>query len=202
MLKEIASFEPLNLKVLVLRCIMMKGDALELLLPNCPLLRDCTFAAQGEGEAFSVPGMPKLKKLVVYFRTNWNKVSLPVTCFISAWPCLEEFRLEISELYFYRFPKPPRVPVDIFEVPKAPSPHSHLKRFVFSGYRGVRRCGDKDFGHFDVSLELVRFVVDNCVALEEIVIGKCHPVGLVRDIVDYGEESLDHIIMDPVPPPL
>ncbi|KAL6515607.1 hypothetical protein OROHE_018641 [Orobanche hederae] len=322
MLKEIASFEPLNLKVLVLRCIMMKGDALELLLPNCPLLERlhiCRPMRSGGGlkkreimvmdereefkgldllidgavidspslkhldmrsrsfksvinptyihdysirvcapnltwltidqnskglflervpklahmhffyrselgdsmhhfvnvaaqlqtliihlfnpkEAFSVPGMPKLKKLVVYFRTNWNKVSLPVTRFISASPCLEEFRLEISELYFSGFRKPPRVPVDIFEVPKAPSPHSHLKRFVFSGYRGVRRCGDKDLGYFDVTLELVRFVVDNCVALDEIVIGKCHPVGLVSDIVDYGEESLDHIIMDPAPP--
>ncbi|KAL6545844.1 hypothetical protein OROGR_009718 [Orobanche gracilis] len=306
MLKEIASFEPLNLKVLVLRCVLMKGDALELLLPNCPLLerlhifrprrweefkgldvlidgavidspslkhldmrsRSCksitnptyihdysirvcapnltwlTIDQNSKGlflesvpklahmhffyrselgdsmhhfanvaaqlqtliihlfnpkEAFSVPGMPKLKKLVVYFRTNYNKVSLPVTRFIAASPCLKEFRLEISELYFLRFPEPPLVPVDIFEVPKAPSPHNHLKRFVFSGYRGVRRCGDKDFGFFDVSLELVRFVVDNCVALEEIVIGKCHLVGLVRDMVDYGEESLDHIIMDPAP---
>ncbi|KAL6515564.1 hypothetical protein OROHE_018598 [Orobanche hederae] len=171
MLKEIASFEPLNLKVLVLKCIMMKDDALELFLPNCPLLERLHICRPMRRLDLVIDGAvidsPSLKHLDMRSRSFKSELGDSMHHFANV-------AAQLQTLIIHLF---------------------NPKR-----YRGVRRCGDKDFGHFYVSLELVRFVVDNCVALEEIVIGKCHPVGLVRNIVDYGEESLDHIIMDPVPP--
>ncbi|XP_057807894.1 putative F-box/LRR-repeat protein At3g28410 isoform X2 [Salvia miltiorrhiza] len=147
---------------------------------------------------FSPPQMPKLKKLVVYYRTASTRVSLPVTRFLCAAPNLEDFKLEISEAYMGS--RPPGV----FEVPKVGSrcpcgcfPHRHLKLFLLSGYFGVSKMSNLDYSNFEVSLDLVRYIVENCVVLEEIVIGHCDRVGLVKDIVDYDDESLSEIIVEP-----
>lgn len=66
----------------------------------------------------------------------------------------------------------------IFEVSQLDPAFRHhvLRRFVLSGCCG--RLLDR--------LELVKYIVYNCVALKEIVIGVCDRLQSVRSIVDYG----------------
>ncbi|XP_047949436.1 uncharacterized protein LOC125195313 [Salvia hispanica] len=148
---------------------------------------------------FTVPEMPKLKKLVIYVRTNvYSFVPLPVPQFLSASPCLEELKIEISEILFGAFPQFASTP-DIFEIPKVGEGcgHKQLKVFVLSGYCGVEKIEEFEFGHCKTSLELVRYIVENSVRLEEIVLGQCDRIGLVRDIVDYGDEPLHNYFIKP-----
>lgn len=122
---------------------------------------------------FSVPEMPNLKKLVVYYRLQWPNVLLPVTCFMRAAPALEDFRIDVGELDVDR---------KVFRISKGHE-HLHLRRFVLSGFCGG--CWDR--------IELVRYMVNYCTALEEIVIGQCNREGLVRDFVDHCV-PLHHLI--------
>lgn len=63
----------------------------------------------GASASFSVPEMPKLKTLVVYYchEEGNDNVLFPVTCLIRACPVLEEFKIDVgnivSGVIFFKF---------------------------------------------------------------------------------------------------
>ncbi|KAK6143420.1 hypothetical protein DH2020_023768 [Rehmannia glutinosa] len=120
---------------------------------NCACLIVCGLFNRKIFEDYKFPELPKLKKLVInYYVARRDESLIDLTYLIRASPYLEEFVLEL--IWDYGFLRSDR------EVEKAISfPHQHLKVFKFCGY--YNRTSD---------FELVRYILENCVALEKMII--------------------------------
>ncbi|KAH6767931.1 hypothetical protein C2S52_000078 [Perilla frutescens var. hirtella] len=102
--------------------------------------------------------MPKLKKLVVNYYGQFEDSLLSLTCLIWASPCLEEFELKFIRSCRCRsglqFSNVERLTLERL------IPQQHLKVFQFTGFDG----------HAGTHMELLRYICDNCAALEKIFI--------------------------------
>ncbi|GFP93094.1 hypothetical protein PHJA_001453700 [Phtheirospermum japonicum] len=94
---------------------------------------------------------PKLKKLVVDFFAKRDESLIELASFLRTSPYLEEF-VSIWD-------KPSRTKTQGKNNAAMPFPHLHLKVFKFLGYFG--RSSD---------VELVRYILNNCVVLDKIII--------------------------------
>ncbi|GFP93090.1 F-box/LRR-repeat protein at3g03360 [Phtheirospermum japonicum] len=140
-----------------LNCCLSQLEILTLkLLLKTEIIEECKF-----------PVLAKLKKLEIYFTANGDQSLIGLTSFMRAAPYLEEF---VITIYWYKVLRTNRKVKNVVH-----SPHQHLKVVKFLGYYG--RTSD---------VELVRYLVDNCVVLETIIIDP-------RYQSDYF-----HIPMDPV----
>ncbi|GFP93265.1 F-box/FBD/LRR-repeat protein at5g53840 [Phtheirospermum japonicum] len=136
-----------------------------LLLENVPKLVEKLIE-----EYCKFPGLPNLKKLEIEYYGRGDESIIGLTSFIRAAPYLEEFVIKIS---WYKFLWTNRNVKNTIH-----SPHQHLKMVKFSGYYG--RASD---------VELVMYLVDNCVVLEKIIIdpryqSSCSHAPLDPDEVD------------------
>ncbi|XP_012827765.1 PREDICTED: uncharacterized protein LOC105949044 [Erythranthe guttata] len=96
--------------------------------------------------------MPKLKKLEIEYIARGDESLSRLAALIRASPHLEEF---VFQLNWYLHPRKDR------EVKATiSSPHHHLKLFKFGGYYGSPS-----------DVELLSYVLGNCVVLEKIIIG-------------------------------
>ncbi|KAL7105353.1 hypothetical protein ACP275_07G038600 [Erythranthe tilingii] len=133
-------------------------------LPSCisqlQTLRLELYTTRETNEIYKLPEMPKLKKLVVLFFADSGENIFKMTALIRASPSLEEFELK------YEWGQLPRKDREIKD-PITSFPHHHLKSFKYSGYYG-RHC--------DVAL--LGYVLENCSALEKIVIDPSGSYGL------------------------
>ncbi|CAH9115434.1 unnamed protein product [Cuscuta epithymum] len=122
---------------------------------------------------FNFPEMLQLKKLVVGFCANHDESLLGLMTFIRISPNLEEFVLMIT--WGGRSSWASR------EVNKGtPFPHQHLKVFQYLGYYG--RCSD---------MEVVMFILENCVGLQQIIIDPSVPLAYLHAPPDLGELEQD-----------
>ncbi|CAH9115446.1 unnamed protein product [Cuscuta epithymum] len=136
------------------------------------------------------PEMLKLKKLTVDFSADLDESLLGLTTFIRISPNLEEFVLMIdwSEVSSWASR----------EVNKGtPFPHQHIKVFKYLGYYG--HCSD---------LEVVMFILENCVGLQEIIIDPAIPLVFLHeprepDELDYEQVGRSNAKqqLEPIIPP-
>ncbi|KAL6558703.1 hypothetical protein OROMI_019053 [Orobanche minor] len=122
------------------------------------------------------PQLPKLKRLVVEYWGQNDESLMGLTSFIRASPCLQEF---VLQLRWYKLSRTYReVVMNVLR-----SPHQHLKVFKFAGYYG--RVSD---------VELVRYILDNCVVLEKITIDPKYQkymshIPVSRDKLDWEQTA-------------
>ncbi|KAL8048613.1 hypothetical protein ABFX02_07G077700 [Erythranthe guttata] len=102
------------------------------------------------------PQLPKLKKLVIKFRAKGEQSLMGLTPLIRASPNLLEFVLKLRVWDHFRSTEEVKNSIKF--------PHEHLKVFQFCGYYG--RSSD---------VELVGYILDNCMALEKLVIDPRYP---------------------------
>ncbi|GFP93081.1 fbd-associated F-box protein at3g52670, partial [Phtheirospermum japonicum] len=117
---------------------------LEILMLNLSIktkfIEDCKF-----------PVLPNLKKLAIEFFGRRDKSLIGLASFIRAAPYLQEFVIKIDWYKLLRTDRNVKNGIH--------SPHEHLKVVKFLSYYG--RASD---------VELVRYLVDNCVVFEKIII--------------------------------
>ncbi|CAH9133169.1 unnamed protein product [Cuscuta epithymum] len=127
---------------------------------------------------FNFPEMPKLKKLVLSYgggAGDHDESLLGLMTFIRISPKLEEFVLMI--LWGAKISWASR------EVNKgAPFLHQHLKVFQYSGYYG--RC---------IDLEVVMFILENCVGLQQIIIDPSVPSIFLHEPPDPSELEQEEV---------
>ncbi|KAL8048619.1 hypothetical protein ABFS82_07G076300 [Erythranthe guttata] len=102
------------------------------------------------------PQLPKLKKLVIYYWVDGEQSLMGLTSLIRASPNLQEFVLRLTVWDYLRSDEEVKNSIKF--------PHEHLKVVMFCGYCG--RSSDA---------ELVGYILDNCVALEKLVIDPRYP---------------------------
>ncbi|KAK6120284.1 hypothetical protein DH2020_045975 [Rehmannia glutinosa] len=165
--------DPIKYLIPALACCISQLEILALQLHN-PLENK---------EDYKFPELPKLKKLVINYGVARRDESLiQLTPLIRASPYLEEFVFQVCLFYHIGSDRE-------FENTLS-FPHQHLKMFKFCGYYG----GTSDF-------ELVRYILENCVALEKMIIDPHYQlwgrVPLPRDKLDaeqtarkYAEQQL------------
>ncbi|KAL9153002.1 hypothetical protein ABFS82_10G020200 [Erythranthe guttata] len=103
-----------------------------------------------------LPTLPKLKKLAIRYWISGDKSLFGLTPFIRASPNLKEFVLQLCCCDSTRSDGQVKNTVKF--------PHEHLKVFKFCGYYG--RSSD---------VELVWCILENCVALEKLIIDPSYP---------------------------
>ncbi|KAL6505457.1 hypothetical protein OROHE_022836 [Orobanche hederae] len=117
--------------------------------------------------ANAFPRMPKLKKLIVRYNGTYAHGLLPLTALIWAAPRLQEFELEFVDT---AKDSTTRQKEGITKAKRCP--HPHLKVLKFTGF----------YAFDDAHIKLLTYIIDNCVALEKIIIG-CSPVyGFMYDL--------------------
>ncbi|KAL7115645.1 hypothetical protein ACP275_04G195000 [Erythranthe tilingii] len=122
-------------------------------LQTLSLVLDIVEGRRVLGELLELPQMPKLKKLEIEYIARGDESLTRLAALIRASPCLEEF---VFQLNWYLHPRKDR------EVKATiSSPHHHLKLFKFGGYYGSPS-----------DVELLSYVLGNCVVLEKIIIGR------------------------------
>ncbi|CAH9072555.1 unnamed protein product [Cuscuta europaea] len=134
--------------------------------------------------------MLELKKLVVDFTASHDGSILGLMTFIRISPNLEEFVLMIN--YGGKMAWASR------EVNKGtPFPHQHLKVFQYLGYYG--RCSD---------MEVVMFILENCVGLQQIIIDPAMPLEWLHTPLDPDELEQEEVCrsyakqqLEPIIPP-
>ncbi|CAH9091105.1 unnamed protein product [Cuscuta epithymum] len=139
---------------------------------------------------FNFPELLELKKLVVDFTPERDASVLGLMTFMRISPNLEEFLLMIG--YNGTLSCASR------EVNKGtPFPHQHLKVFQYLGYYG--RCSD---------MEVVMFIVENCVGLQQIIIDPSMPLELLHTPLDPDELEREEVCrsyakqqLEPIVPP-
>ncbi|EYU38949.1 hypothetical protein MIMGU_mgv1a024102mg [Erythranthe guttata] len=102
------------------------------------------------------PQLPKLKKLVIKFWAKGEQSLMGLTSLIRAFPNLQEFVLKLRVWDHLRSNEEVKNSIKC--------PHEHLKVVKFCGYYG--RSSDA---------ELVGYILDNCMALEKLVIDPRYP---------------------------
>ncbi|KAL6529156.1 hypothetical protein OROGR_014779 [Orobanche gracilis] len=127
--------------------------------------------------ANAFPRMPKLKKLIVRYHGVYGQGLLPVTALIWAAPCLQEFELEFVDV-----PNDPTRQKEGMTKAKR-HPHQRLKVFKFSGFS----VGAGDH------MRLLTYILDNCVALEKIIIGCSRIYGYIDDLNDDSPAIKDRV---------
>ncbi|KAL7095475.1 hypothetical protein ACP275_10G026300 [Erythranthe tilingii] len=107
------------------------------------------------------PELTKMKKLVIRYYTKGDKSLLGLTPLIRSSPNLQEFVLKLI------LTEPTRTHREVKNITKLP--HHHLRVFKLFGYYG--RSSD---------LELVRYILNNSVVLEKMIIDPFDPT--VREL--------------------
>ncbi|CAA0806796.1 F-box/FBD/LRR-repeat protein [Striga hermonthica] len=139
-----------------------------------------TLNIYGRKELLSTPDfpvMPKLKKLVfvkVLCGVDWSLLDL--AHFITASPNLQEFELKQQIIVAERSNREIQKGVEHFPL------HQHLNVFRFLGYYG---CPS--------DVELVNYLLENCLALKEIIVDTQPPDPLAYEPVDPEELKLIEI---------
>ncbi|CAH9121473.1 unnamed protein product [Cuscuta epithymum] len=154
------------LKVPTLSCCFSQ---LEILTLRLPMHKPHDIAQS------NFPKMLELKKLTVHYSANLDESLLDLTTFMRISPNLEEFVLMI---------KWPSVSSwGSREVKKGtPFPHQHIKVFKYKGYYG--HCSD---------LELVMFILENCVGLQEIMIDPALPLPFLHEPLEPEELEYEQV---------
>ncbi|CAH9049964.1 unnamed protein product [Cuscuta epithymum] len=109
---------------------------------------------------FKFPEMHGLKKLVVILRTTYDETLIGLMTFIRISPNLEELVLKVTLFSGLALGRR--------EVNEGtPFPHQHLKVLKYLGYHG-----------HGSDLDVVKFISENCVRLQQIIIGTAKPLDL------------------------
>ncbi|KAL6529157.1 hypothetical protein OROGR_014780 [Orobanche gracilis] len=128
--------------------------------------------------ANAFPRMPKLKKLIVRYHGVYGQGLLPVTALIWAAPCLQEFELMFVDT---TAKDSTRQKEGITKAKRCR--HPHLKVLKFTGF----------YAFDDAHIKLLTYIIDNCVALEKIII-VCSPMyGYMYDLDDDSPVIKDDV---------
>ncbi|CAA0807437.1 F-box/FBD/LRR-repeat protein [Striga hermonthica] len=161
-----------SIKMLHLGSIQVSGETIEFLLRGCPLLEQlilrsskCLTRLEELLWMIKFPMMPKLKKLVIIEGLlGVDSSLLGLANFISASPNLQEFEIRVGLCIYYpcylqSWFKPDMSNNEIQKGLKHFPLHQNLNVFRFLGYYG---CPS--------DVELVNYLLENCVALKEIIV--------------------------------
>ncbi|GFP93101.1 putative F-box/FBD/LRR-repeat protein at1g66290 [Phtheirospermum japonicum] len=150
-----------------LHCCLSQLEILMLDLSiKTKFIEDCKF-----------PVLPNLKKLAIEFFGRRDESLIGLTSFIRAAPYIQEFVIKVR---WYKLLRTDRNVKNAIH-----SPHQHLKVVKFLGYYG--RSSD---------VELVRYLMDNCVVLEKIIIDPRYQSNYLHRPMDPGE--VDGLVDDDI----
>ncbi|CAH9134021.1 unnamed protein product [Cuscuta epithymum] len=121
------------------------------------------------------PEMLELKKLTLHFVANLDESLLGLTTFIRISPYLEEF------VFLIKWPVITSWGIRYLKK-GTPFLHQHIKVFKYLGYYG--HCSD---------LELVMFILENCVGLQEITIDPAMPSSFLHEPREPDELEYEQV---------